>query len=236
MENIITINQVAVNLSADQESIFAKTKDISAVFGKAHYNVIRDVDKLITLKPTLASELSSVEYIDSSGKSNKMYKLSRDLFNLIVLGFTGEKALDYKIAFIQAFNMMESNIKEQQLLLSTAREQALVDHHKETIAQVRAEKKQLNTYAGGMESVNKIRSEHSIPESSQFIWECLEYSGLSYDEVIPMTYRRLPESVPSYAGANIPGSKTPVYVPQIVLQAIDKYKTHLAEQELALSE
>ena len=40
-----------------------------------------------------------------------MYKITRDGFSLLVMGFTGEKAYKWKIEFINAFNKMEAIIK-----------------------------------------------------------------------------------------------------------------------------
>ena len=39
--------------------------------------------------------------------------MGRDGFSLLVMGFSGKKALDFKLAFITAFNKMEGIIKEQ---------------------------------------------------------------------------------------------------------------------------
>lgn len=53
------------------------------------------------------------EYKDNSGKKNKEYLLTRDGFSLLVMGFTGKKALEWKLKYIQAFNAMESFIREK---------------------------------------------------------------------------------------------------------------------------
>lgn len=53
------------------------------------------------------------EYRDSSGKKNKEYLLTRDGFSLLVMGFTGKKALEWKLKYIQAFNSMEAFIREK---------------------------------------------------------------------------------------------------------------------------
>ena len=58
--------------------------------------------------------------------------MNRDGFSLLVMGFTGEKALEWKLKYIQAFNLMEEELKrvEQKKLLeenkNTVREQELV--------------------------------------------------------------------------------------------------------------
>jgi phage regulator Rha-like protein len=46
-------------------------------------------------------------YIDSRGKTQPMYEMTRDGYLLIALGFTGEKAMKFKLSLIYAFNKME---------------------------------------------------------------------------------------------------------------------------------
>ncbi len=43
-------------------------------------------------------------YKDASGKQNKMYYMNRDGFTFIAFGFTGAKADEFKLKYIQAFN------------------------------------------------------------------------------------------------------------------------------------
>lgn len=53
-------------------------------------------------------------YQDKSGKTNKKYNMSRDGFSLLAMGFTGKKALDWKIKYNQAFNLMEKTLLQKQ--------------------------------------------------------------------------------------------------------------------------
>lgn len=41
-----------------------------------------------------------------------MYVMNRDGFTLLAMGFTGEKALQFKLDYIEAFNKMEQTIKK----------------------------------------------------------------------------------------------------------------------------
>ncbi|MFL0197993.1 Rha family transcriptional regulator [Clostridium sp. WILCCON 0269] len=49
----------------------------------------------------------------SRGKKYTEYLLTRDGFSLLVMGFTGRKALQWKLKYIEAFNRMEAFIKEK---------------------------------------------------------------------------------------------------------------------------
>ncbi|MDU3302116.1 MAG: Rha family transcriptional regulator, partial [Enterobacter ludwigii] len=47
------------------------------------------------------------------GIATVMYELTRDAFVLIAMGFTGKKALQWKIDYIEAFNRMEAELTDQ---------------------------------------------------------------------------------------------------------------------------
>lgn len=53
-------------------------------------------------------------YTDSRGRQKPMYHLTKDGFALLAMGFTGAKALYWKVQFINAFNEMESQLRAQE--------------------------------------------------------------------------------------------------------------------------
>ena len=53
------------------------------------------------------------EYTDSIGRKLPAYNITRDGFTLLAMGFTGQKALQFKLAYIEAFNKMEQQIAQQ---------------------------------------------------------------------------------------------------------------------------
>lgn len=48
-----------------------------------------------------------------NGQKYPKYEMNRDGFSLLVMGFTGKKALEWKLQYINAFNQMENLIKEK---------------------------------------------------------------------------------------------------------------------------
>lgn len=75
------------------------------------------LESIERLQTQMHSTENSAEYFmletyrDASGKQNKEYLLTRDGFSLLVMGFTGEKALAWKLKYIRAFNAMEGMLK-----------------------------------------------------------------------------------------------------------------------------
>lgn len=78
-----------------------------------HKHVLRAIEDKISLNPILGSAKYFIEssYKDSTGRSNKEYLLTKDGFTFLVMGFTGAKADEWKLKYIEAFNKMEQAIK-----------------------------------------------------------------------------------------------------------------------------
>lgn len=84
-------------------------------FGKPHKNVLASIRQIAAECPAEFSELNfqPAEYIDEQGKPRIMYQLTRDAFTLLAMGFTGKKALAWKLRYIEAFNAMEKELVEK---------------------------------------------------------------------------------------------------------------------------
>jgi len=96
---------------------FTTSRAVAERFGKSHNNVKKIINKLLNNIDDVEFSVLHLEhrdYTDSRGKTQIEYKLSHDGFALLVMGFTGKEALTWKIAFIQAFNQMEAELKANQ--------------------------------------------------------------------------------------------------------------------------
>lgn len=87
--------------------------DVSETFEKLHKDVL---DSIRNIQADLnTAEFSALfyeaEYRASNGKSNPMYYMNRDGFTLLVMGYTGKKAMRFKLAYINQFNQMEELLK-----------------------------------------------------------------------------------------------------------------------------
>lgn len=89
--------------------------EVAKFFGKRHDHVMRSVKDLMDNCPKefTAPNFGVSEYTDESGRSLPMFILYRDGFMLLVMGYTGKKALATKLAYIEAFNRMEEELARQ---------------------------------------------------------------------------------------------------------------------------
>lgn len=87
--------------------------DVAETFEKEHYHVMEDIraiqGKIST--PEFSGLFYEGDYTASNGKKNPMYLMNRDGFTLLVMGYTGEKAMKFKLAYINQFNAMEELLK-----------------------------------------------------------------------------------------------------------------------------
>lgn len=56
-------------------------------------------------------------YKANNGQTYRKYYMNRDGFSLLVMGFNGDKSLDWKLKYINAFNKMERLLIEKQMQL-----------------------------------------------------------------------------------------------------------------------
>ena len=93
---------------------------VAEKFGKDHKNVVRDIRSIIggMLKIEHTQLFVESMYVHpQNGQEYPMFIMNRDGFTLLAMGFTGEKALKFKLEYINAFNKMEKMLKEQSIVL-----------------------------------------------------------------------------------------------------------------------
>lgn len=103
-----------------EEMTVVTSIDVAETFGKEHKNVLADIRNI--QQDISTAEFLALFYEDSykasNGKNNPMYLMTRDGFTLLVMGYTGEKAMRFKLAYIKQFNAMEKaligKIKERE--------------------------------------------------------------------------------------------------------------------------
>ncbi|WP_243254341.1 Rha family transcriptional regulator [Dorea longicatena] len=90
---------------------------VAEKFGKRHDRVLRAIDNLLETLPK-NGEVSKMFILSkrkaADGQFHRMYFMNRDGFSLLVMGFTGKKALEWKLKYIKVFNQMEKFILERQ--------------------------------------------------------------------------------------------------------------------------
>ncbi len=127
MSNKVIINKQEVQFGTQNNQIFCTSLDVAKVFGKRHDHVLRDIENILNDLREIGTSYELPNFGEvvrisktTNPKNGKlvnrkipMYNLTRDGFSLLAMGFTGKKALQFKIAFIKAFNEMEKLLQKE---------------------------------------------------------------------------------------------------------------------------
>lgn len=101
-------------MKVNKEDVTVVTSlDVAETFEKRHADVLRDIEHLQCSEEFTQRNFALTSYKDASGKSNKEYLITRDGFTILVMGYTGEKAMRFKEAYIKQFNAMEKALFER---------------------------------------------------------------------------------------------------------------------------
>jgi Rha family phage regulatory protein len=83
-------------------------------FNKRHDRLIQSIEELYGDVHGFVEMFRQSTHKDTYGREQKIYYMNRDGFALLVMGFTGKKALAWKLKYIDAFNRMEKLLSERQ--------------------------------------------------------------------------------------------------------------------------
>ena len=122
MENVKHIHRDVVITRKDGELVVT-SRQVAEDFEKEHSKVIRTIEHLFQGIAKSGDTPSKYFIMDSyENEQNKQkyiqYLITQRGFSLLVMGFTGEKALQWKLKYIEAFNKMEQAIKNPYTHLS----------------------------------------------------------------------------------------------------------------------
>jgi Rha family phage regulatory protein len=111
LESIKHIHKDVVITRSNDGELVVTSRQVAEDFGKQHQHVTQAIENLISENSLLKSMMMESEYTTERGRKYKEYLLTRDGFSLLVMGFTGSRALEWKLKYIEAFNKMEQAIK-----------------------------------------------------------------------------------------------------------------------------
>lgn len=104
-----------------KNQVVVSSVQLAERFDKRHCDVLRLTNALLRSfnSGRLSKHFFKSNYTDNKGERRPMYLMDRDGFSLLVMSFKGEKALKWKLDFIDAFNAMEQEIRNNEHQLNT---------------------------------------------------------------------------------------------------------------------
>lgn len=118
-------------LSTQNGEPVASSRQIAENFGKEHKHVLAAVRQILVAENS-ATKFFHETTFEYRGQKFPEYLMNRDGFSLLVMGFTGKAALEWKLKYIAAFNEMEKKLAQRpQLSRAELMAQALIAAHDE---------------------------------------------------------------------------------------------------------
>ena len=167
-------------------------------FEKRHSDVIRAIeDKLSSTQNCVQyqSMFANGSYKDASGKQNKMYYMNRDGFTFIAMGFTGNKADNFKLLYIDAFNEMENHIKQEMNMENLSPELQMFGLMHKALANQELATKRLESKVDGISDLITLETKDWRKEVNGIIRKiAVKQGGFDrFSEVGSESYRTLEE-------------------------------------------
>ncbi|MDU2591690.1 MAG: ORF6C domain-containing protein [Paeniclostridium sordellii] len=127
MNNTVKVqNEELIRIESIDGQLLVSSKKVAEHFEKEHKHVLEKIDsKRRELNKSVenSADINSLKiffldnfledfYIDAKGREQRQVLLTKDGFSFITMGFTGLKADAWKLKYIEAFNKMEQELRE----------------------------------------------------------------------------------------------------------------------------
>lgn len=99
----------------ENNQIVTDSRSVAEHFEKEHRTVLRSIHEILAAQNCAARFFFGTTY-ENRGKQYPMYLMNRDGFSLLVMGFTGKAALEWKLKYIDSFNEMEKQLANKNTL------------------------------------------------------------------------------------------------------------------------
>ena len=110
MNNTKHMHKDAVITRNNDGELVVTSRQVAEDFEKMHKHILESIRNLVDENSAVKSMFIESQF-ENRGKMYPEYLITRDGFSLLVMGFTGSKALQWKLKYIEAFNKMEQTIK-----------------------------------------------------------------------------------------------------------------------------
>lgn len=159
-----------------ENQVTTTSKIVADTFGKMHKNVLAKIDEIISETPSDFNEQNfrpiqiETDLGQNRSRMDRAYEITKDGFMILVMGFTGNKAMCLKIDFINAFN---STLEHLYLTSSKQREALISACNKLAVGNtLRSDVYTMVAHNFGYEKITQIPNS-LLPEAVAFVYETI---------------------------------------------------------------
>ena len=148
-------------LTTKDGSVFADSRDVAAFFEKRHNDVLRDIRNILAKAPDLEQRnFAPFKINDLTGVSTSHYEMDRVGFSLLAMGFTGERALRWKLLYVNAFDAMERELSVRMVTVDYGNPAVLLGCFQALQAQVAEKNEAIAVLLPKAEQLDRIAEAH----------------------------------------------------------------------------
>lgn len=191
-----------IHIIIDNDQPVTSSRNVAVTFNKQHRNVLQAIDELKEgVAENSADLFHETTYIHEQNKQQyREVLMTKDGFALLAMGFTGKKAIEFKLAYINRFNEMEQEVKQQidtsqlspELQMFNALGKALANQEIQ-MKKNAAKQEELETKVDGIKDLLSMNSEDWRKEVNDIIRKiAIKQGGFNkFKEVATESHERL---------------------------------------------
>lgn len=168
--------------------------NVAENFDKQHKHVLEAIDELVGVVENSADLFYEDTYIHPQNKQEyRVIYMNRDGFTILAMGFTGKKALQFKLKYIEAFNQMEKHIKQQLDTSNLSPELQFMNSVVKSLAKQELETKRIETKVDNITEIVALNSTDWRKDSRALINKMAKTQGGygAYQEIQADIYQEL---------------------------------------------
>lgn len=119
MQDIAKLESKEITTMSDfveikEDKVYTTSRIVAEKFGKEHRHVTEAIETIMKMgcAENSADYFLPDSYIDATNRTYKQYLITEEGAMLLIMGFTGEKALSVKLKFISEFKRMKEYIRQ----------------------------------------------------------------------------------------------------------------------------
>lgn len=102
-----------IHIVIENDQPITTSRNVAENFEKNHRDILESIRNLAAENSATRNMFFETTYKNTRGQEYPEFLMNRDGFTLLAMGFTGKKALEFKLAYIDQFNRMEQQLRNQ---------------------------------------------------------------------------------------------------------------------------
>ena len=168
MENLVIMK--------DKQAVTTSLQ-VADSFEKNHRDVLQSIRSLTAENSATTNMFFETTYKNSRGQEYPEFLMNRDGFTLLAMGFTGSRALEFKLKYIEAFNAMENHIKQQMDMSNLSPELQLMANLVNNMAKQEMAQKQLETKIDNISDIVSLNTTDWRKDANVLINRVVKVAG-----------------------------------------------------------